>query len=94
MAVAPVLPWRKASTELLRDRLFWPAWCGVAVLAISALVMAGLGNADPPPSDSRNHVRRSEASPVTSGAACDVPETSAYPVLPDGNCGLHVPLPL
>ena len=29
MAVAPVLPWRKASTELLRDRLFWPAWCGV-----------------------------------------------------------------
>ena len=30
MAVAPVLPWRKASQELLRDRLFWPAWCGVA----------------------------------------------------------------
>ena len=28
MAVAPALPWRKASTELLRDRLFWPAWCG------------------------------------------------------------------
>ena len=26
MGVAPVLPWRKASTELLRDRLFWPAW--------------------------------------------------------------------
>ncbi len=25
MAVAPVLPWRKASTELLRERLFWPA---------------------------------------------------------------------
>ena len=25
MAVAPVLPWRKASLELLRDRLFWPA---------------------------------------------------------------------
>ena len=24
MAVAPVLPWRKASQELLRDRLFWP----------------------------------------------------------------------
>ena len=33
MAVAPVLPWRKASTELLRDRLFWPAWCGVGALA-------------------------------------------------------------
>ena len=25
MAVAPVLPWRKASAELLRRRLFWPA---------------------------------------------------------------------
>jgi cytochrome c biogenesis factor len=35
MAVAPVLPWRKASTELLRERLFWPAWCGVAALAPS-----------------------------------------------------------
>ncbi len=35
MAIAPVLPWRKASTELLRDRLFWPAWCGIAALAIS-----------------------------------------------------------
>ena len=28
MAVAPVLPWRKASTELLSQRLFWPAWAG------------------------------------------------------------------
>jgi cytochrome c-type biogenesis protein CcmF len=35
MAVAPVLPWRKASQELLRDRLFWPAWCGVAALAVA-----------------------------------------------------------
>lgn len=34
MAVAPVLPWRKASTELLRTRLFWPAWTGVVALAI------------------------------------------------------------
>ena len=40
MAVAPVLPWRKASTELLRDRLFWPAWCGVGALAISVVVGA------------------------------------------------------
>jgi cytochrome c-type biogenesis protein CcmF len=39
MAVAPVLPWRKASQELLRDRLFWPAWCGVGALAIA--VVAG-----------------------------------------------------
>ena len=28
MAVAPVLPWRKASGELLRHRLQWPAWIG------------------------------------------------------------------
>jgi cytochrome c-type biogenesis protein CcmF len=35
MAVAPVLPWRKASQELLRDRLFWPAWCGVLALAVA-----------------------------------------------------------
>ena len=40
MAVAPVLPWRKASTELLRDRLFWPAWCGAGALAISVIVGA------------------------------------------------------
>ncbi len=39
MAVAPVLPWRKASQELLRDRLFWPAWCGVAALLVA--VVAG-----------------------------------------------------
>ena len=35
MSVAPVLPWRKASTELLSQRLFWPAWCGIAALAIA-----------------------------------------------------------
>ena len=40
MAVAPVLPWRKASTELLRDRLFWPAWCGAGALAVSVIVGA------------------------------------------------------
>lgn len=40
MAVAPVLPWRKASTELLSQRLFWPAWCGVGALAISVLLGA------------------------------------------------------
>ena len=26
MAIAPVLPWRKASEEVLRRRLLWPAW--------------------------------------------------------------------
>ena len=45
MAAAPVLPWRKASTELLGRRLFWPAWCGVAVLAAAV----GLGARGPAP---------------------------------------------
>ena len=40
MAIAPVLPWRKASAELLSTRLFWPAWCGVAALGISVAVGA------------------------------------------------------
>ncbi|MBM3827892.1 MAG: heme lyase CcmF/NrfE family subunit [Actinobacteria bacterium] len=35
MAVAPVLPWRKASQEVLRDRLFWPAVCGVVALTFA-----------------------------------------------------------
>lgn len=42
MAIAPALPWRKASGELLRDRLFWPAWCGVGTLAL-AVVLGGDG---------------------------------------------------
>jgi cytochrome c-type biogenesis protein CcmF len=43
MAVAPVLPWRKASGELLRERLLWPAWIGVAtVVAAVALGARGL----------------------------------------------------
>ena len=37
MAVAPVLPWRKASLELLRERLFWPAWCGALALVIAVV---------------------------------------------------------
>jgi cytochrome c-type biogenesis protein CcmF len=40
MAVAPVLPWRKASTELLSTRLFWPAWCGVGAVVLAVLVGA------------------------------------------------------
>ncbi|MDE0804027.1 MAG: heme lyase CcmF/NrfE family subunit [Acidimicrobiales bacterium] len=39
MAVAPVLPWRKASEELLRVRLFWPAVA--AVVAVVATVATG-----------------------------------------------------
>ncbi|MGH9189183.1 MAG: heme lyase CcmF/NrfE family subunit [Acidimicrobiales bacterium] len=34
MAVAPVLPWRKASEELLHQRLLWPAWTGTAVVVL------------------------------------------------------------
>jgi cytochrome c-type biogenesis protein CcmF len=37
MAVAPVLPWRKASTELLRHRLLWPAVVGTSVLVLAAV---------------------------------------------------------
>src|SRR5690606_36048179 len=32
MAIAPVLPWRKASTEVLSQRLMWPAWIGALTL--------------------------------------------------------------
>ncbi len=40
MAIAPVLPWRKASGELLRERLFVPAWIGALALAVSVAVGA------------------------------------------------------
>jgi cytochrome c-type biogenesis protein CcmF len=39
MAIAPVLPWRKASTELLSQRLLWPAWSG----ALTLFVVVALG---------------------------------------------------
>jgi len=39
MAMAPVLPWRKASAELLSQRLLWPAWAG----AITLFVVVALG---------------------------------------------------
>ncbi|MGB5759207.1 MAG: heme lyase CcmF/NrfE family subunit, partial [Acidimicrobiales bacterium] len=42
MATAPVLPWRKASTELLSQRLFWPAVAGVVSMAV-ALLLGGRG---------------------------------------------------
>ncbi|MGH9126794.1 MAG: cytochrome c-type biogenesis CcmF C-terminal domain-containing protein [Acidimicrobiales bacterium] len=52
MAVAPVLPWRKASTELLRKRIQWPLTFAVVVLVacvafgvrgLNPLVVFGLG---------------------------------------------------
>jgi cytochrome c-type biogenesis protein CcmF len=40
MAVAPVLPWRKASGELLRNRLQWPAAAGVATIVAAVAIGA------------------------------------------------------
>ena len=40
MCVAPVLPWRKASGELLSQRLFWPAWGGTVALFASVVLGA------------------------------------------------------
>ncbi|HWW52909.1 MAG TPA: cytochrome c-type biogenesis CcmF C-terminal domain-containing protein, partial [Acidimicrobiales bacterium] len=45
MAVAPALPWRKASGELLRHRLQWPAWVGT--LTVVGCVLAGLRGVAP-----------------------------------------------
>jgi cytochrome c-type biogenesis protein CcmF len=52
MAVAPALPWRKASAGVLRDRLLVPAWAGgitlvvlvvFGVRSVAALAAFGLG---------------------------------------------------
>ena len=40
MAVAPVLPWRKASAETLAARLHWPGWAGAGALAVAVAVGA------------------------------------------------------
>jgi cytochrome c-type biogenesis protein CcmF len=40
MAIAPVLPWRKASGELLSQRLFWPAWAGAGGVVLAVLLGA------------------------------------------------------
>ena len=45
MAVAPVLPWRKASGELLRHRLQWPAW--IAVITVALCVLFGVRGLNP-----------------------------------------------
>lgn len=43
MAIAPVLPWRKASGELLRRRIQWPATIAVVTVVVSvALRVRGL----------------------------------------------------
>jgi cytochrome c-type biogenesis protein CcmF len=44
MAVAPALPWRKASAEVLHRRVLWPAWAGtLTVVACVAFGLRGLG---------------------------------------------------
>jgi cytochrome c-type biogenesis protein CcmF len=40
MAIAPVLPWRKASGELLRQRLLWPAAFGTACVVLAVALGA------------------------------------------------------
>lgn len=40
MAVAPALPWRKTTTEVLAKRLEWPAWMGAAALVLAVAVGA------------------------------------------------------
>jgi cytochrome c-type biogenesis protein CcmF len=38
--VAPALPWRKATGELLAQRLFWPAWAGTGTVVVAVLLGA------------------------------------------------------
>jgi cytochrome c-type biogenesis protein CcmF len=40
MAIAPALPWRTTAPTTVRDRLFWPAWCAVAALALAVALGA------------------------------------------------------
>lgn len=40
MAIAPVLPWRKASVETLQQRLIWPAWIAAATLVVAVVLGA------------------------------------------------------
>ena len=42
MATAPVMPWRKASAEVLSHRLFWPAVAGLGSM-LAALLFGGRG---------------------------------------------------
>ena len=40
MAIAPVLPWRKASADTLRTRLLWPGWIGTGTLVLAVVLGA------------------------------------------------------
>ncbi|MGZ6935674.1 MAG: cytochrome c-type biogenesis CcmF C-terminal domain-containing protein, partial [Acidimicrobiia bacterium] len=43
MAIGPVLPWRAASGELLRNRMLIPAWVGAIALVIATFALTILG---------------------------------------------------
>ncbi|MGA8295862.1 MAG: cytochrome c-type biogenesis CcmF C-terminal domain-containing protein [Acidimicrobiales bacterium] len=45
MAIAPALPWRKAASGVMRERLALPAWCAVATVV--ACVIAGIRGLTP-----------------------------------------------
>jgi cytochrome c-type biogenesis protein CcmF len=40
MAIAPVMPWRRATGDVLRERLFWPAVVGVGTMLAAGLLGA------------------------------------------------------
>jgi cytochrome c-type biogenesis protein CcmF len=45
MAIGPVLPWRAASAQVLRDRLLIPAWAGAIALVVALIAGAhGIAN--------------------------------------------------
>jgi cytochrome c-type biogenesis protein CcmF len=45
MSVGPVLPWRAASSQVLRDRLLIPAWAGAVTLVVALIAGAhGIAN--------------------------------------------------
>jgi cytochrome c-type biogenesis protein CcmF len=45
MSVGPVLPWRAASSQVLRDRLLIPAWAGAVTLVVALIAGAhGVAN--------------------------------------------------
>ncbi|MDQ1383274.1 MAG: cytochrome c-type biosis protein CcmF [Actinomycetota bacterium] len=45
MSVGPVLPWRAASSQVLRDRLLIPAWAGAVTLVVALVAGAhGIAN--------------------------------------------------
>ena len=76
MAVAPALPWRKASAELLRERLLWPAVGATTVVVVSSAsagspLSSPSGSARSPPArpSASSSSRRAGRGGVASSAA-------------------------